>query len=75
VRIPDSSTLEEARDKWAIEVGRSVLALGRIEGLTFGLLRWCPRALIYQTVVSDNMGLGTRIELFVAIAEARSGNR
>jgi hypothetical protein len=73
--IPDTDTLEQARDKWAMEVGRSVLALGTIEGLTYVLLRWCPRDPIYQTVVSANLGLATRIDLLVAIAEARSGKR
>jgi hypothetical protein len=71
VGIPDSDTLEEARDKWAMEVGRSVLALGTIEGLTYVLLRWCPNEPIYQAVVCANLGLATRIEFLMAIAEGR----
>ena len=70
---PEGVTFEELRDKWAMEVGRFVLAFGRIEGLTYAALRECPNDPISEALLNANLGM--RLDLLAAICRNRNGER
>jgi hypothetical protein len=71
VKIVYDETFEEQRNKWAVEIGRFVLAFGSIETLTYSALRHCPRDPIGQPLIDANLGLQPRIDLLIALAASR----
>jgi hypothetical protein len=64
-------TQKEHRDRWALEIGRFVMAFGSIEATTYTALRRLPRDPIGQPLIDANLGLQQRIELLIAIADGR----
>src|SRR5688572_13770928 len=66
-------SFEKMRSKWAVEVGRFVMAFGAMEGVTYSALRHCPRDPIARSLIDANLGLKARNDLLIAIARTWSG--
>jgi hypothetical protein len=60
------------RGRWAIEIGRFVVAFGSIEGMTYALMRSNFDAPVAD-VLLKNMDLGKRLEVLIAMAQGRGG--
>jgi hypothetical protein len=66
-----NETQRENRDKWAIEIGRFIMAFGSIEATTYAALRRLPLDPIGQPLIDANLRLQQRIDLLIAIADSR----
>jgi hypothetical protein len=63
-------SLEQARDRWALEVGRFVMAFGAIEASTYQALREFPSEPIADALI--DLHLRTRISVLLEICRARN---
>lgn len=66
--------MDAARAKWAMEIGRFVLAFGSIERITYMAMRQIPADPIADPLVKANMPLGVRLDLLRAIAKSKDGD-
>lgn len=66
-----SADLTSMDMKWAVEIGRFVMAFGSIEALTYAMLRQCPRDPIAKPLVDANLPLRARLAVLIAIASSR----
>lgn len=60
------------RGRWAMEIGRFVMAFGSIEGMTYALVRSNFDAPVAD-VLLKNMDLGKRLEVLIALAQGKGG--
>lgn len=67
---PDA--VEVFRGRWAMEIGRFVMALGSIEGMTYALMRGNFDAPVAD-VLLKTMDLGKRLDVLIAMARGRGG--
>lgn len=71
IRFDATETFEQLKDRWALEVGRFVMAFGGIEGTTYHALRNFPRDPIAGALIEANLMLKPRMELLVAVCRGR----
>jgi hypothetical protein len=68
--VPDA--FEVFRGRWAMEIGRFVMAFGSIEGMTYALVRSNFDAAVAD-VLLKTMDLGKRLDVLIAMAQGRGG--
>ena len=66
-----NESFEQLKDRWALEVGRFVMAFGNIEANTYLALRHMPLDPICAPLIEANLNLKPRIEVLIVIAKAR----
>jgi hypothetical protein len=70
-----NESFEQLKDRWALEVGRFVMAFGNIEANTYLALRHMPLDPIGEPLIDANLNLKPRIEVLIAIASKRGGEQ
>ena len=68
-RSSEDETMGEIRDRWALDIGRLLLAFGEIEYATLECLKLFPRDAIFESVAA--MPLARRIALINCILVGR----
>ena len=58
------------RDKWALEIGRFVMAFGAIEGMTIAMIRSNFDKPVAELLLTSD--LGKRLKLLIAMCEAKA---
>lgn len=66
-----TETFEQLKDRWALEVGRFVMAFGAIEGVTYQALRHLPTEPIAEPLIEANLMLKPRSQLLIAICRGK----
>lgn len=69
--MTDQAERAAFRDKWALEIGRFVMAFGAIEGMTIAMIRSNFEKPVAELLLASE--LGKRLKLLIAICEANAG--